>query len=200
MPGIQGIETLKQLKGLLVLTRALGRMEFISMMHHMDKIDNAVPATVDGTSLLETTEENVPKINFLLALKDKDKVFQQMESTTATIKTKICNSIVMPPWLAKVLITNKASTMGNTFMIALRAAVSRDAVKVQELGMTSTGIGRNVKDIAPLLLHLYCWSQDVKLWSSTGEVVSNATNAANAAFDEDVLEWSEELHSRFLSK
>eukprot|EP00957_Ditylum_brightwellii_P161146 12270107-Ditylum_brightwellii.AAC.1 len=77
-PGVQGIETLKKLRGLVILSRASGRRVFISMMHHMDEFgspipilgellkiavllgfkDNAVPATVDGNSLLETTEED----------------------------------------------------------------------------------------------------------------------------------------------
>eukprot|EP00957_Ditylum_brightwellii_P018063 1361278-Ditylum_brightwellii.AAC.1 len=68
---------MKRLKGLVVLTRASGRRGFISMLHNIDKIgstipilgelskivvllgfkDDAVPVTVDVTSLLETTEE-----------------------------------------------------------------------------------------------------------------------------------------------
>eukprot|EP00957_Ditylum_brightwellii_P116384 8877291-Ditylum_brightwellii.AAC.1 len=61
-------------------------------MHHMEEIgspnpilgelyktvvllgfkDNAVPATVDETSLLETSTEKVPSIDFLATLKDED--------------------------------------------------------------------------------------------------------------------------------
>eukprot|EP00957_Ditylum_brightwellii_P063347 4808323-Ditylum_brightwellii.AAC.1 len=84
--------------------------------------DIAVSATVDEASLLEAPNVKVPAIDFLAALKDGDDVFKELDSTTPTTETKICNSIILPPWLAKVLITNKAGTMGNTFIIALRAA------------------------------------------------------------------------------
>eukprot|EP00957_Ditylum_brightwellii_P193466 14731936-Ditylum_brightwellii.AAC.1 len=87
--------------------------------------------------------------------------------------------------------------MGNTFIIALRAAISRDAIEVQEAGNTASGIGRNVEEITSLLQHLYFWAQEAELWLTAGEVI---TNAANAAFDEGVMEWSEELHKRFISR
>eukprot|EP00957_Ditylum_brightwellii_P126962 9678999-Ditylum_brightwellii.AAC.1 len=132
-PGVQGVERIKKLRGLVMLLKALERREFISMMHHTDEIgspipilgelskivvllgfkDSTVPATVDGTSLLEITEENTPKIDFLSVTKDKDEVFKPTFSTTPTIQTKICNSIVLTPWLANVLIKNNAGTMGN---------------------------------------------------------------------------------------
>jgi len=38
--------------------------------------DIAVPATVDENSLLEVLGEDVPKINFLSAIKDEDEVFK----------------------------------------------------------------------------------------------------------------------------
>eukprot|EP00957_Ditylum_brightwellii_P041216 3120181-Ditylum_brightwellii.AAC.1 len=53
--------------------------------------DNAVPATIDESSLLETSEETVPKIEFLAALKDEDDVFKEMDSATPKNETKICN-------------------------------------------------------------------------------------------------------------
>eukprot|EP00957_Ditylum_brightwellii_P097505 7426304-Ditylum_brightwellii.AAC.1 len=87
--------------------------------------------------------------------------------------------------------------MGTAFIIALRAAISLDTTEVQEAGNMASGIRRNVKEITSLLQHLYFWVQEAELWSTTGEVI---TNAANAAFDGDVMEWSEELHKRFISK
>mmetsp|Transcript_23629 Transcript_23629/g.34833 ORF Transcript_23629/g.34833 Transcript_23629/m.34833 type:complete len:154 (-) Transcript_23629:239-700(-) len=116
-PGTNRLEMIKKLRGQVVLSRASGRRGFILLMHHMEEIgslipilrelsktvvllgfkDNAVPATIDESSLLETTEEKVPTIDFLAALKDEDEVFKDMESTTPTIKTKICNSTVLPP-------------------------------------------------------------------------------------------------------
>eukprot|EP00957_Ditylum_brightwellii_P083528 6349459-Ditylum_brightwellii.AAC.1 len=61
-----------------------------------------------------------------------------MERTTLTIETKACKSIVLPPWLTKVLSKNKAGTMGNAFIIALRAATSLDTIEVQEAGNTAS--------------------------------------------------------------
>eukprot|EP00957_Ditylum_brightwellii_P112643 8586498-Ditylum_brightwellii.AAC.1 len=148
----------------------------------LDFKDNAVPATVDEVSLLETSEVKVPAIDFLATLKDEDDVFKELESTTRTTEMRICNSIMLPPWLAKVLIKNKAGTMGNAFIIALRTAISLDAIKGQEAGNMASGIGRNVNAITSLLQHLYFWAQKAELWSMTGEVI---TNAANAALDED---------------
>mmetsp|Transcript_5189 Transcript_5189/g.7576 ORF Transcript_5189/g.7576 Transcript_5189/m.7576 type:complete len:251 (+) Transcript_5189:55-807(+) len=217
VPGTNGLDLIKRLGGLVVLSRASGRRGFISLMHHMEEIgspnpilgelyktvvllgfkDNAVPATVDETSLLETSTEKVPSIDFLATLKDEDDVFKELESTTPTTEMRICNSIMLPPWLTKVLIKNKAGTMGNAFIIALRAANSLDVIEGQEDGNMASGIGRNVKEITSLLQHLYFWAQKAELWSATGEVI---TNAANAAFDEDVLEWSDNLHARFISK
>eukprot|EP00957_Ditylum_brightwellii_P085958 6539848-Ditylum_brightwellii.AAC.1 len=102
LPGTNGLELIKKSRGIVVLSRASGRRGFISPMHHMDRFwDNAVPATINESSLLETSEETVPKIKFLATLKDEDSVFNEMDSTTPKIKTKICNSIILPPWLAK---------------------------------------------------------------------------------------------------
>eukprot|EP00957_Ditylum_brightwellii_P072503 5510048-Ditylum_brightwellii.AAC.1 len=83
-----------------------------------------------------------------------------MESTTPTIETKICNSIILLPWLAKVLIKNKAGTMGNAFIITLQVVILLDTIEVQEAGNTASGIGRNVEEITSLLQHLYYWAQD----------------------------------------
>eukprot|EP00957_Ditylum_brightwellii_P186805 14224131-Ditylum_brightwellii.AAC.1 len=61
----------------------------------------------------------------------------------------------------------------------------------------TTGTGKNAKDITILLQHLYSWAQDASLWDTIGDVT---TNAANAAFVEDVLKCSEDMHRRFILK
>eukprot|EP00957_Ditylum_brightwellii_P131713 10045648-Ditylum_brightwellii.AAC.1 len=120
-PGTNGLEMIKKMRGLVALSRASGRKGLILLIHQMEEIgslipileelsktvvllrfkDNVVPVTINESSLLETTEEKVLTIDFLAALNDEDEVFKEMESTTLTIKIKVCNSIVLPPWLAK---------------------------------------------------------------------------------------------------
>eukprot|EP00957_Ditylum_brightwellii_P192246 14634111-Ditylum_brightwellii.AAC.1 len=78
------------------------------MLHNIDKIgspipilgelskivvllgfkDDAVPATVGVTSLLETTEEKVPKIDFLLALKDDKKYSNRWKALRRRLKRR----------------------------------------------------------------------------------------------------------------
>eukprot|EP00957_Ditylum_brightwellii_P116669 8899542-Ditylum_brightwellii.AAC.1 len=170
-PGVHGIDTLRRLKGIVVLLRVSGRMGHISMIHHIDEIgspiliwgelkktvallgfkDNAVPATVDKNSLLEKSEEDAPKIEFLSKIKDEYEVFKQKNATTQTDKTKICNLILLPLWLAKVLIRNKSGMMDGAFIVALRAAVAKDATKTQVADAAAAGIAKNIKDITILL-------------------------------------------------
>eukprot|EP00957_Ditylum_brightwellii_P158348 12052838-Ditylum_brightwellii.AAC.1 len=82
-------------------------------------------------------------------------------------------------------------------MTALKAAIARDALVIQEIETDEDDVGNNVKEITALLRRLYFWAQEAALWETMGEVV---TNAANAAFDDDVTDWKVELHSRFISK
>jgi len=188
------------------------------MMYHIDEIrspipvlgemtksvallgfkDNAVLATIDQDCLQEVTaKEDAPKIEFLSKLKDEDEVFKQMESTTETYKKYMCNLIVLAPYLAKILIKRKTGTTSGVFMTALKAAIARDALVIQEIETDEDDVGNNVKEITALLRRLYFWAQEAALWETMGEVV---TNAANAAFDDDVTDWKVELHSRFISK
>eukprot|EP00957_Ditylum_brightwellii_P085072 6468273-Ditylum_brightwellii.AAC.1 len=155
--------------------------------------DNTVPTTVDENSLLEVSKDDVTRIELLLEIKNEDEVFRQKKTTAQTNRMKICNSIVLPPWLAKVLIQSKAGTMGEAFIIVLRVSISKDTIEAQQKDIATMRIGKNVKDITLLLQNLYCWAQDTALWDLEGKVTTNA------AFDKDVLEWSDEMHERFIT-